>query len=137
MIPINPTKINKEPTFTDHDTTHKQERLVDSTVVKNSTKSFVTDTGISIPVVDLPTRSRILNLGNDVGLNHGRMIESMARAVVSTVLPMLGDSHRLSPERCDSERPWILVLAGPHWQGAVGIAAARILCTVKKKGFRF
>jgi hypothetical protein len=44
-----------------------------------------------------------------------RMIESMARAVVQISLPLLGDACRLSPEREDSLRPWVLVLAGPHW----------------------
>jgi len=35
---------------------------------------------------------------------------------------------RLSPERVD-DRPRVLVCTGPHWQGAVGICAARILAT--------
>jgi len=88
------------------------------------------DTGIAIPAVELPTRSRILNLANHMGLSHERMIESMARAVSQVALPTLGDACRLSPERSDSERPWVLFLCGPHWQGAVGIATARLLSTL-------
>ncbi len=63
---------NKDPKFTSHDTTHSSERVVSSTQIRNSTKSFYTDTGIVVPVVDLSTRSRILNLGHDVGLGHER-----------------------------------------------------------------
>jgi len=36
---------------------------------------------------------------------------------------------RLSPER-DEDRPWILICAGPHWQGAVGTAAARVMASL-------
>lgn len=36
---------------------------------------------------------------------------------------------RLSPERIE-DRPWVLVAAGPHWQGAIGIATARILASL-------
>ena len=35
---------------------------------------------------------------------------------------------RLSPERVN-DRPKVLVCAGPHWQGAVGICAARIMAS--------
>lgn len=37
--------------------------------------------------------------------------------------------YRLSPERVE-DRPWVLVCAGPHWQGAIGIATARILASM-------
>lgn len=36
---------------------------------------------------------------------------------------------RLSPERTE-DRPWVLVCAGPHWQGAIGISVARILASL-------
>lgn len=38
------------------------------------------------------------------------------------------DVGRLSPER-EEDRPKVLIFAGPHWNGAVGVAAARILAT--------
>lgn len=59
-----------------------------------STKVFVTDTGVVIPAVDLPTRSKILNLAHEVGLTHHRVVEIMGRAVAQAALPLLGDSYR-------------------------------------------
>ncbi|XP_021949058.1 enhancer of mRNA-decapping protein 3-like [Folsomia candida] len=125
-----PSQPSSLPHFTPHDTTFTSERLVPSTTLKNVIKYFVTDTGVGVPGVDLTSRSRILNLANSMGLPHGKMIETMATAVVQLVVPLLGNSSRLSPERCDGDRPWVLVLGGPHWQGAVGIATGRMLSTL-------
>jgi len=41
---------------------------------------------------------------------------------------LLSFSYRLSPER-EEDRPSVLVFAGPNWNGAVGLCAARILAT--------
>ena len=47
--------------------------------------------------------------------------------MIGTVLTLMGSPYRLSPEQPENLRPWVLVLAGPHLQGAVGIALGRLL----------
>ncbi|ODM97889.1 Enhancer of mRNA-decapping protein 3 [Orchesella cincta] len=127
-----PTKVTKNPHFCSSDTTYLADRAVESIKLKEtvtSVKQFVTDTGVVIPSVDLSTRSKILNLAHEAGLTHSRVVEVMGRAVVQATIPLLGDAYRLSPERAE-DRPWVLVCAGPHWQGAIGIATARILASL-------
>jgi hypothetical protein len=83
-VPTGPKKPkhHKDPHFTSEDTTLAAERAVESVklVGGNSSSSlsnlpkkrFLTDTGVAIPALDLSTRSRILNLAHDVGLDHSR-----------------------------------------------------------------
>lgn len=70
-----PTKVTKTPQFCATDTTYLADRIVESIMVRDavtSIKQFVTDTGVAIPSVDLPTRSKILNLAHEAGLTHSR-----------------------------------------------------------------
>lgn len=92
-----PVKVVKNPQFCATDTTYLADRAVASITVGDtviSLKQFVTNTGIIIPSVDLPTRSKILNMAHAVGLTHSRVVEVMGRAVAQAVLPLLGDSYR-------------------------------------------
>lgn len=100
VVPVTsskPTLAVKKINCCSTDTTYKADRVVESVTVKEtvtSVKQFVTDTGVVIPSVDLPTRSKILNLAHEAGLTHSRVVEVMGRAVAQAVLPLLGDSYR-------------------------------------------
>lgn len=100
LVPVTggkPTRVVKNPKFSATDTTYKADRVVESVKVResvHSAKQFVTDTGVVIPSVDLPTRSKILNLAHQVGMTHSRVVEVMGRAVAQAALPLLGDSYR-------------------------------------------
>lgn len=62
------------PKFGKADTTYYAERHVSSIklLCEKPDKVFVTDTGIVVPAVSLPVRSKILNLAHNYGLTHGR-----------------------------------------------------------------
>jgi NAD(P)H-hydrate repair Nnr-like enzyme with NAD(P)H-hydrate epimerase domain len=125
-----PTKVEVKLHLTNEDTTMKVARTVESIKLKGipSEKHFLTSTGITIPSVGQSTRNSILTLAHSLGFTQSRTAESMGRSIAQVCCPLLGDSFRFSPER-EEDRPKVLFCAGPHWQGAATICAARVLAS--------
>ncbi|XP_067665151.1 enhancer of mRNA-decapping protein 3-like [Haliotis asinina] len=97
---------------------------------------FVTDAGLVVPSVTYQLRNKILSTAEQCGLSVDRQIEMVGRSASEMVLQLLGGSHRLNPQN-DHQLPTVIVLCGPHTQGAQGISCARHLANHNVKTIVF
>ncbi|XP_050400286.1 enhancer of mRNA-decapping protein 3 [Patella vulgata] len=91
-----------------------------------SGKSYVTDSGLVVPSISADLRARLLNSAVSYGITLDRQVEMVGRSASEMVLQLLGGYHRLSPQN-GHQLPIVVILCGPHIQGAEGINCARQL----------
>ncbi|ESP03622.1 hypothetical protein LOTGIDRAFT_180090 [Lottia gigantea] len=89
-------------------------------------RSYVTDSGLVVPCISTGLRNTILSLAVKYGITIDRQIEMVGRSASEMVLQLLGGCHRLSPQN-GHQLPVVVILCGPHLQGAKGINCARQL----------
>lgn len=95
-------------------------------VPKDCGKSYFTDTGLVVPCIDYDMRNKIFDLAEAYGFSVERRQEMIGRSASEMVLQLLGGSSRLNPTN-GHQLPTVLVLCGPHMQGAQGLSCARHL----------
>ncbi|KAJ8925493.1 hypothetical protein NQ315_009331 [Exocentrus adspersus] len=98
------------------------------TVPKQDFCEYVTDDGLIIPSISRSLRKKLWETAERVGLTWERRIELIGRAVTEISIQLLGGGHRLNPHNTH-QWPTVVVLCGPHKQGAAGINAARQLAS--------
>ncbi|KAK3097432.1 hypothetical protein FSP39_009602 [Pinctada imbricata] len=101
-----------------------------------SVQQFVTDAGLIVPTISYELRTRLFSAATKFGFREDRQIEMVGRSVSEMVLQLLGGSTRLNPTN-GHQLPTVVVLCGPHRQGAQGVNCARHLSNhnVKVKVF--
>ncbi|CAH0550316.1 unnamed protein product [Brassicogethes aeneus] len=130
---------NKKPTKYRHDenviatlpTTYRQ-----ISVPKQDFCEYVTDDGLIIPSISSNLRRKLWDAADRHGLTWDRRVEMMGRAAAEISIQLLGGGHRLNP-RNTHQWPTVVVLCGPHKQGAAGINAARQLSSHGVKTIAF
>ncbi|XP_023017096.1 enhancer of mRNA-decapping protein 3 [Leptinotarsa decemlineata] len=122
---------NKKPTKYRHDenviatlpTTYRQ-----ITVPRQDFCEYVTDDGLIIPSISRPLRKKLWEVADRVGLSSEKRIELIGRAATEISIQLLGGGHRLNPHNTH-QWPTVVVLCGPHRQGAMGVNTARQLAS--------
>lgn len=97
-------------------------------VPKQEICEYVTDDGLVIPSISRMLRNKLWAAADKFGLIQERRMELMGRAATEMALQLLGGGHRLNP-RNTHQWPSVVILCGPHKQGAMGINAARQLAS--------
>ncbi|XP_006817169.1 enhancer of mRNA-decapping protein 3-like [Saccoglossus kowalevskii] len=87
---------------------------------------YKTANGSHIPVIASDLRSRIFSAAEKCGLSCEKRTELVGLAASQVAVANLGGASRLSLENVH-QRPTIVVLCGPHLQGAQGVNCARHL----------
>ncbi|XP_018573409.1 enhancer of mRNA-decapping protein 3 [Anoplophora glabripennis] len=98
------------------------------TVPKQDFCEYVTDDGLIIPSISRSLRKKLWEAAERVGLTWERRIELIGRATTEISIQLLGGGHRLNPHNTH-QWPTVVILCGPHKQGAAGINAARHLAS--------
>ncbi|KAL4227472.1 enhancer of mRNA decapping [Mactra antiquata] len=88
--------------------------------------SYVTDSGLVVPSIDYTLRDKLFDMSELCGFSAERKIEMIGRSSSEMILQLLGGSSRLNPQN-GHQLPRVLILCGPHRQGAQGINCARHL----------
>ncbi|CAG9862579.1 unnamed protein product [Phyllotreta striolata] len=122
---------NKKPTKYRHDenviatipTSYRQ-----ITVPKQDFCEYVTDDGLIIPSISRPLRKKLWEVAERVGLTWEKRIDLIGRAATEISMQLLGGGHRLNPHNTH-QWPKVVVLCGPHKQGAAGVNTARQLAS--------
>lgn len=91
-----------------------------------SNSSFVTDSGLVVPSISYEWRKKLFEAAEKLGFKQERQIEMVGRSACEMVLQLLGGSTRLNPQN-GHQLPSVMVLCGPHLQGAYGVNCARQL----------
>ncbi|XP_061173200.1 enhancer of mRNA-decapping protein 3-like [Saccostrea echinata] len=91
-----------------------------------SNNSFVTDSGLVVPSISYEWRKKLFETAEKLGFKRERQIEMVGRSACEMVLQLLGGSTRLNPQN-GHQLPTVMVLCGPHLQGAYGVNCARQL----------
>ncbi|KAL1513148.1 hypothetical protein ABEB36_002602 [Hypothenemus hampei] len=97
-------------------------------VPKQDFGEYVTDDGLVIPCISKNLRKKLFDTADKAGLTFERRIELFGTAAAEIAIQLLGGGHRLNPNNLH-QLPTVVVLCGPHKQGAVGINAARQLAS--------
>ncbi|KAK5873532.1 hypothetical protein PBY51_018567 [Eleginops maclovinus] len=87
---------------------------------------YCSDSGLVVPSVTLDLHKRLLAAAERWGLSVERRLESIGVSASQMALTLLGGPNRLTPKNVH-QRPTVVVLCGPHMQGAQGISCARHL----------
>lgn len=95
-------------------------------VPNQSSQIYVTDSGLIIPCIDYDVRNRLFTAAEQCGFSVDRRLEMIGRSSSEMVLQLIGGSSRLNPQN-GHQLPTIVVLCGPHIQGAQGLNCARHL----------
>ncbi|WAR00959.1 EDC3-like protein [Mya arenaria] len=127
----NPELINidKKPEKYRHDENVLQSKPVQLQrikVPKEYGASFTTDSGLVVPSIDYELRNKLFDIADAYGFSVERRLEMIGRSSSEMVLQLLGGSNRLNPQN-GHQLPTVLVLCGPHVQGAQGLNCARHL----------
>ncbi|GBP67677.1 Enhancer of mRNA-decapping protein 3 [Eumeta japonica] len=88
---------------------------------------YVTDEGVVVPSVSGGTRRALWAALTRRGLADGALL-LMARAAADLALRLVGGGRRLDP-RNTHQLPCVVVLPGPHREGACGVMVARLLAS--------
>ncbi|GAB1604723.1 enhancer of mRNA-decapping protein 3-like isoform X2, partial [Argonauta hians] len=99
-----------------------------------SEQEYVTDSGLNVPSISYELRSRLFSAGEEFGFSKSRQLETVGRSTTEMILQFLGGSQRLNPKN-DHQLPTVVVLCGPHIQGAQGITCARLLANHNVKTY--
>jgi len=90
------------------------------------TREYVTDAGLVVPSISCELRSKLFSVAGRRGLSTERQTEQVGRAAAEMLLQLLGGSHRLNPHNTH-QRPFVIILAGCHIQGAQAVNCGRHL----------
>lgn len=97
-----------------------------TTVLQHGGKEFCTDSGLVVPSVTYDLHRRLLTAAERCGLSLERRLETVGVCSCQMTLTLLGGPNRLNPKN-DHQRPTVVLLCGPHLQGAQGVSCARHL----------
>ncbi|XP_030748209.1 enhancer of mRNA-decapping protein 3 [Sitophilus oryzae] len=95
-------------------------------VPKQDFCEYVTDDGLIIPCISRSLKKKLFEAAGKAGLTFERQIELFGSAAAEISIHLIGGSHRLNPSN-SHQLPTVVVLCGPHQQGAAGANAARQL----------
>ncbi|XP_050500328.1 enhancer of mRNA-decapping protein 3 [Diabrotica virgifera virgifera] len=98
------------------------------TVPKQDFCEYVTDDGLIIPSISRALRKRLWEVAERVGLTWEKRIDLIGRAAAEISIQLCGGGHRLNPHNTH-QWPTVVVLCGPHKQGAIGVNTARQLAS--------
>ena len=79
-----------------------------------------------MPTISYELRTQLFTTAQKLGFREDRQIEMVGRSASEMVLQLLGGSTRLNPTN-GHQLPTVVVLCGPHTQGAQGVNCARQL----------
>ncbi|XP_050306148.1 enhancer of mRNA-decapping protein 3 isoform X2 [Anthonomus grandis grandis] len=97
-------------------------------VPKHEFTEYVTDDGLIIPCISKHLRKKLFEAAETAGLTFERRSELFGTAAAEIAIQLLGGGHRLNPNNMH-QLPTVLVLCGPHRQGAAGVNTARQLAS--------
>ncbi|XP_012697000.1 enhancer of mRNA-decapping protein 3 [Clupea harengus] len=89
-------------------------------------KEYCTDCGLVVPSVSYELHKRLLSVAERHGLSLERRLEMTGVCASQMALTLLGGPNRLTPKNVH-QRPTVVLLCGPHVQGAQGISCGRHL----------
>ncbi|XP_063053140.1 enhancer of mRNA-decapping protein 3 [Engraulis encrasicolus] len=95
-------------------------------VPQPGTQEYCTDTGLVVPSVTYELHKRLLSVAEKHGLSLERRLEMTGVCASQMALTLLGGPNRLTPKNVH-QRPTVVLLCGPHVQGAQGISCGRHL----------
>lgn len=98
------------------------------TVPKQDFCEYVTDDGLIIPSISRALRKRLWEVAERVGLTWEKRIDLIGRAACEISIQLIGGGHRLNPRNIH-QWPTVVLLCGPHKQGAIGVNTARQLAS--------
>lgn len=102
-------------------------RRIPTIIVPNpGSAEYVTDDGLVIPTMRPELLRQLHQKAHDVGFTFDRQSELFARCATEMSLQLLGGAHRLTPHNAH-QWPTVVVMVGPHSQGAAGVMCARQL----------
>ncbi|CAH1796386.1 unnamed protein product [Owenia fusiformis] len=87
---------------------------------------YVTDSGLVVPCMSYELRSRLFATAEKLGFSLQRQTEMVGRSACEMVMTLLGGGSRLNPQN-SHQKPSVVVLCGPHRQGAQAVNCARQL----------
>ncbi|KAI3377010.1 hypothetical protein L3Q82_000234 [Scortum barcoo] len=96
------------------------------TVPQDGGKEYCTDSGLVVPSVPYELHKRLLAAAERWGLSVERRLETIGVCSCQMALTLLGGPNRLTPKNVH-QRPTVVLLCGPHIQGAQGISCGRHL----------
>ncbi|CAG9766296.1 unnamed protein product [Ceutorhynchus assimilis] len=97
-------------------------------VPKQDCNEYVSDDGLIIPCISRILRKKLFEAAEKAGLSLEKRIELFGTAAAELAIQLIGGGHRLNPNNVH-QLPTVLVLCGPHNQGAAGINTARQLAS--------
>ncbi|KAM9366419.1 enhancer of mRNA-decapping protein 3-like isoform 2-T2 [Symphorus nematophorus] len=95
-------------------------------VPQHGGKEYCTDSGLVVPSVPYELHKRLLAAAERWGLSVERRLETIGVCSSQMALTLLGGPNRLTPKNVH-QRPTVVLLCGPHIQGAQGISCGRHL----------
>ncbi|XP_023139820.2 enhancer of mRNA-decapping protein 3-like [Amphiprion ocellaris] len=96
------------------------------TTPEHGGKEYCTDSGLVVPSVSYKLHKRLLAAAERWGLTLERRLETTGICSSQMALTLLGGPNRLTPKNVH-QRPTVVLLCGPHVQGAQGISCGRHL----------
>ncbi|XP_034430507.1 enhancer of mRNA-decapping protein 3-like [Hippoglossus hippoglossus] len=96
------------------------------TVPQHGGKEYCTDSGLVVPSVTYEFHQHLLATAERWGLTLERRLEMIGVCSSQMALTLLGGPNRLTPKNVH-QRPTVVLLCGPHLQGAQGISCGRHL----------
>uniref|UniRef100_A0A1A8GK81 Enhancer of mRNA-decapping protein 3 n=1 Tax=Nothobranchius korthausae TaxID=1143690 RepID=A0A1A8GK81_9TELE len=96
------------------------------TVPQSGGKEYCTDSGLVVPSIPYRLHKRLLEAAERWGLSPERRLETIGVCSSQMALSLLGGPNRLTPKNAH-QRPSVVLLCGPHMQGAQGISCGRHL----------
>ncbi|XP_076012059.1 enhancer of mRNA-decapping protein 3-like [Genypterus blacodes] len=106
------------------------------TVPQHGGKEYCTDSGLVVPTVPYELHKRLLEAAECCGLSLERRLETIGVCSSQMALTLLGGPNRLTPKNVH-QRPTVVLLCGPHIQGAQGISCGRHLANHEVEVFLF
>ncbi|XP_018600778.1 enhancer of mRNA-decapping protein 3-like [Scleropages formosus] len=95
-------------------------------VPQSGGKEYCTDSGLVVPSVSYELHRRLLFMAERLGLSLERRLEMTGVCASQMALTLLGGPNRLTPKNVH-QRPTVVLLCGPHVQGAQGVSCGRHL----------
>ncbi|KAK2853512.1 hypothetical protein Q5P01_006173 [Channa striata] len=95
-------------------------------VPQHGGKEYCTDSGLVVPSIPYELHKRLLAAAEHCGLTPERRLEMTGVCSSQMALTLLGGPNRLTPKN-NHQRPTVVLLCGPHIQGAQGISCGRHL----------
>ncbi|XP_068432679.1 enhancer of mRNA-decapping protein 3-like isoform X2 [Clinocottus analis] len=96
------------------------------TVPQQGGKEYYTDSGLVVPSIPYELHKRLLASAERWGLCLERRLETTGVCSSQMALTLLGGPNRLTPKNVH-QRPTVVLLCGPHIQGAQGVSCGRHL----------